>query len=137
MKYSEFEPIDISRGTNQQLALVNDSFEGKVPEVWRDMAELNFVAMRCHASLGSITDSSLVEMAVMLVYQLSSTLGGCNVYIPNGLISVRGEKSAIIAKEYTGHNLRQLARKHKVSEMRIRQIIQDQANQAKGKKLTP
>lgn len=137
MKYSEFEPIDIDRATHKQLAVVNALFVGKAPPVWRDMAELNFVAMRCNTALASIPDSSLADMAVVLVYQLASTLGGCNVYIPNGLITVKSEKTALVVKEYTGNNLRELARKHQVSEERIRQIIKDQAKKAKSEKEKP
>lgn len=135
MSFSSFEPVDLSRATNEQLALVNACFADNAPEIWRDMAELNFVAMRCNASLDSIPDSSLVAVAVTLVHQLASNLGGRNVYFANGLISMKTEKNALIAKEYTGNNVGQLAQKYRVSEMRIRQIIKGDADSKKAARI--
>ena len=132
MKYSEFQPFGTSNATNKQFALIAIAIGSNAPEIWREMAELNFVALRCDAALKHMSDQAIADLSIVLVYQLIASMGGGVVYIPNGFKSVRGEKYALIAKEYTGNNLRQLASKYGVSEMRIRQIVQDDAKSKKA-----
>lgn len=132
MKYSEFTPIDLDRASTQQLALVTAAFSKKAPDMWRDIAELNFVALRFNAAFKALPDPLLAEASVGLVYQLASSFGGHNFYMPNGWASSRGEKYALIVKEYRGNNIRELAIKYRVSENRIRQIIQEEANRKKA-----
>lgn len=71
-------------------------------------------------------------MAVNLVHQLVSSFGGGALYIPTGMKFFKGNKNALIAREFNGANIRQLARKHRVSDMRVRQIIQEQADLKKS-----
>lgn len=132
MKYSEFEPFDPISVTSEQLALVVIALGPNVPEVWREIAELNFIALRCNAALKHMSDPVIADLSVVLVYQLIASMGGNTVYMANGFKSVRGEKNVLIAKEYTGNNVRQLARKYRVSDMRVRQIIQEQADLKKA-----
>lgn len=132
MKYSEFEPGEMDSVSSIQLDMVAASFEQKTPPLWLEIAELNFISLRCNPALESMADQSLADMAVAQVYRLISSMGGQNVYFPNGYTSVRGEKNTLIAKEFTGNNIRALAKKYRVSEMRVRQIIQDQANLKKA-----
>ncbi|MHB8949316.1 MAG: Mor transcription activator family protein [Rhodoferax sp.] len=132
MKFSEFIPIDLDRASTQQLEIVNAVFEQKAPDVWRDIAELNFVALRDNKALEAMPDQLLADMAVCLVYQLISSMGGSAVYLPNGWASMLREKNALIAKEFRGNNIRALSKKHRVSETRIRQIVNEQADLKKA-----
>lgn len=51
--------------------------------------------------------------------------GGTSLYVPNGShIKSTNEKKAIIA-EFKGNNLRELAKKYGKSDMRIRQIVNE------------
>jgi Mor family transcriptional regulator len=132
MHHSNFEPADPSSATDQQRALVNAAFAGQVPEVWIDLAELNFVALRVVPALETLSDETLALMAVNLVHQLASSFGGGALYIPMGMKFFKGNKNALIASEFNGANIRQLARKHSISDMRVRQIIQEQADLKKS-----
>ncbi len=127
MKYSKFTPIDASLVTSQQLELVHAAFGGDVPEVWREIVELNFAALRFCVGLEKIPDQVLAEAAVGTVYQFISSFGGNSVYLPNGNWFVKKEQAILIANEYRGNNIRELARKNKCTEMRIRQILKEQA----------
>ncbi len=132
MNHSNFEPVDLSSATNQQRALVNAAFAGKVPEVWLDFAELNFVALRVSPALATLSDEKLALIAVNLVYQLASSYGGTQPYIPQGAKFFQGNKYALIVSQFNGTNIRELARKHRVSDTRVRQIIQEQADLKKS-----
>lgn len=123
MPYSNFEPIDQSRATDEQRALVNASFAGDAPEIWRDMAELNFCALRFYSLFEALADDELAGMAVNLVYQFVESFGGTQAYIPSGAKYHQAIKEAQIIKEFDGRNSRQLAKKHSLSDSRIFQII--------------
>lgn len=125
MNHSAFEPVDLSRATSEQLAMVNACFAGDAPELWRDLAELNFVALRAVSVFDSHSDDVLAFMAVNLVHQLVASFGGTQPYIPSGTSFHKSAKGAQIVKEFNGRNIRQLAMKHRLSETRIRQFIQD------------
>lgn len=128
MNFTEFAPIDLDRASDQQLALVSATFSKKAPDMWKDIAELNFVALRFNSAFNALPDQLLADAAVVLVYQLASSMGGQNVYMPSGFASMRGEKDALIAKDFRGNNIRHLAIKYRVSENRIRQIVKEQAD---------
>ncbi|MFZ3159103.1 MAG: Mor transcription activator family protein [Rhodoferax sp.] len=128
MDKNTFMPVNLSRATDEQLKKVNDAFGDSAPEVWRDIAELNFVALRFCSLFDALTDDELVVMSVNLVLQLVSSFGGIAVYIPNGIKYFKAPMNASIAKEFKGNNIRQLAMKHKISDMRVRQILQEQAD---------
>lgn len=132
MKYSEFIPIDLARASDQQLALVNAHFDKSAPEVWRDFAELNFVFLRFNATFKDMPDQLLADAAVGLVCQCSSSFGGQQFYFPRGLALLSRERSALILKEFRGNNFRELAIKHRVTDSRIRQIVQEQADLKKA-----
>lgn len=131
MKHSSVEPVDLTRVTSEQLATVNACFAGNAPELWCDIAELNFAALRAASIFDSQSDEALAAMSVNLVYQLVASFGGTQMYIPSGTKFHQSAKSAQIAKEFNGRNIRQLAMKHQCSETRIRQIIQKDADSKK------
>lgn len=128
MDKNTFMPIDIGRATDDQLKKVNDAFGDSAPEVWRDIAELNFVVLRFCSLFDALTDDELAVMSVNLVLQLVSSFGGITVYIPSGVKYLKADMNANIVKEFKGNNIRQLAMKNKISEMRVRQILQEQAD---------
>ncbi len=127
MTHSIFEPVDLSRATEKQLDLVNACFVGDAPEIWRDMAELNFVALRSVSIFDPLSDEALAAMSVNLVHQLVESFGGTQPYIPSGTKYHQAVKAAQIVKEFDGRNTRQLAVKHKLSEVRVYQIIKGEA----------
>lgn len=134
MTHQTFEPIDLSRATHHQLAMVNAALDAGAPEVWRDIAELNFVALRFSLLFDAQTDDELAVMAVNLVHQLVESFGGTHHYIPLGRKIQTQAKSNQIVKEFDGKNIRRLALKHNFSEVRVRQIIKKDADLKKSKK---
>lgn len=120
-----FKPVALDFATEKQLGLVNACFVGDAPEIWRDIAELNFVALRSVSIFAPLSDEALAVMSVNLVHQLVEIFGGTQPYIPGGTAYHKAAKAAQIVKEFDGRNIRQLAVKNKLSENRIRQIIQD------------
>ena len=85
MKFSEFVPLDVTRASAQQLALVRATFgQENTPETWVEMAELGYMALRNMPALKSIADQDLADVCVAQVYQRMSVMGGSAVYFPNG-----------------------------------------------------
>lgn len=132
MNHSSFEPVDLNCATSEQRAMVNACFAGDAPERWRDIAALNFVALRAVSIFSSQSDEALALMSVNLVHQLVSSYGGTQPYIPQGVKFFQGNKYDLIASEFNGRNIRELARKHHVSDTRVRQIIQEQEDLKKS-----
>lgn len=135
MKHSNFKPVELSSATTQQFALVNIAFAGKVPALWTEFAEQNFVVLRASPDLRGVSDDSLAMIAANLVRQLASSHGGTQPYIPVGMQIAKGNKYDLIAQEFNGKNFRELAKKYEVSESRIRQIVIEQANLKKSSRI--
>lgn len=133
MRFSEYIAPDPGRITSQQLEMVNAAFGSKVPEVWIEIAELNFGALRACVLFKTLTDQALATMAVDLVYQLVSSMGGNGIYLPNGHAVVKGETNALIYKEFRGNNYQALASKYHLTPFRIRQIVKEQDELKKSK----
>jgi Mor family transcriptional regulator len=123
MKFSEFVPVDISRVSSQQLELVNTALDKDSPEIWRDLAELYFLALRNSGCLKGLKDESLVEVAIALVYQTIQNLGGTAVYLPKGRRLNAGERNTLIEAEYRGNNLKSIAKKYDLTVVHVRQIL--------------
>lgn len=123
MNLSDFKPVDLDRATVEQLNLVNEKFNGDAPEVWRDIAELNFCALRFCGLFEALTDDELALMSVNLVYQLASGFGGTQPYIPTGERYGKNRRNENILKAFRGNNYRELASKYCLSDKRIRDII--------------
>jgi len=116
--------------TVDQLDLVNQKFTFNAADVWREIAELNFVALRFCPIFDALSDDDLAQLAVNLVYQLASVLGGSQPYIACGEQRHRNKRDEIIFHDFQGNNYLELARRFNLTEPRIRQIIntQRQAN---------
>lgn len=84
MKFSEFVPLDVTRASAQQLALVRATFgQENTPETWVEMAELGYMILRNMPALKSIADQDLADVCVAQVYQRMCVMGGCGVYFAN------------------------------------------------------
>lgn len=56
---------------------------------------------------------------------LASKLGGESLYLPRLSTLHRQIRDRRIQEEFTGYNIRQLARKHHISAKRVQQIVKD------------
>lgn len=126
MKYPDYCPAGASFATSQQRELVHESFDATVPDVWREIAELNFSALRRSVFFEKYPDEMLAVMAVELVYELVACFGGNTMYLPNGWQKMKNIKNALIARDFKGNNIRELAKKYGLSDMRVRQILEEQ-----------
>lgn len=71
--------------------------------------------------LATIAEVVGVEKAIVLV----DKFGGERIYIPCLSTLRRQVRDRKIKKEFNGYNLRTLARKHRLSTQRVKQIVKD------------
>lgn len=68
--------------------------------------------------------SQIVEwLGLELTLKLASELGGRNIYFPKTDALQRISRDKAICREFTGFNLLELARKHDLTENRVREIL--------------
>lgn len=134
MQLQKFTPMDISQVPAHELALATASLEENSPKVWIELAEILWVGLRNAQALKDIPDVELSDVVAMQVKQMAFSIGGSGYYIPKGYVFSARAKAAKIAKDFDGKNTQMLARKHGVSDNRIRQILheQDVYNRPKG-----
>lgn len=63
------------------------------------------------------------EVAAEVCDELALEWGGTGIYVPRYQPLRQRERNRMIFMEYNGRNLRQLAKKHGISEMRVMQIV--------------
>lgn len=105
-------------------ALLKQWDPGSGPNSGR-LARCAMAALANVAALQRIPVQAKARCAVDISYQLISCLVSSEpLYIPTGRVSVpvAARKRAVI-QEFTGRNYAQLARKHGITEMRVRQIL--------------
>ena len=132
MNYTDFKPLEIGRMA-LDLSMVEMAIDPDAPEIWIELSELVYVVLRNSPDTAPLTDEQLARCAVQTVYQMASTLGGQSVYLPIGIRAVSVQKKREIAAAFKGHNHAELARKHGVTETRIRQILAERKAVTKGK----
>ncbi|NLI14569.1 Mor transcription activator family protein [Pelotomaculum propionicicum] len=67
--------------------------------------------------------------------QLAMELGGSYLYIPKYDSVIKNVRDRMIRKEFTGFNVRDLAKKYCLSESWIRDILQDTIGSERGEQL--
>jgi len=65
----------------------------------------------------------LAEIVIGQIDRVALALGGCQFYLPRGISCKLSARDKEIYAQYKGHNKRALARKYKLTDMRIDQII--------------
>lgn len=63
------------------------------------------------------------EIAMTVTEHVRKNIGGVNVYIPRGNVYEATQREQQIYRDFKGDNHHELARKHNLTEMRIRQIV--------------
>ncbi|WP_104372427.1 Mor transcription activator family protein [Desulfocucumis palustris] len=79
-----------------------------------------------------MTIASLIGLENTLL--LAGKLGGESVYFPRLTSLNRYARNRRIQEEFTGYNIRSLAKKHHISIRRVQQIVKDIKPKDKGKK---
>lgn len=133
MNYADFTPVKAQELNASDLHAVQEAMDPSAPEIWVELAEILYSPLRSAPALASVQDVELAVCVVQAIYQMASELGGNTLYVPKGVKAVSGQKKRAIAAEFKGHNHAELARKHGVTDTRVRQILAEQAAAAKGK----
>ena len=123
MKFTDYQPIDISACRADELAPISKHMDASAPEIWINLAEMFYLTLRANPELAGVSDDALGLCATQAVYQMATDFGGYGVYLPKGVKPRQAEKSKAIAAEFTGHNSQALAKKYGITDMRVRQIL--------------
>jgi Mor family transcriptional regulator len=132
MKFTEFKPISLHGITKKQATTLDALFEYQGLDSLRSIGLSHFAVLRNLPELKPIEDDRLAEVSIQLMHQIMADMGGISIYIPNGKVIKAREMSLKISSEFNGKNSFELAKKHGISEMRVRQIIQE-CNHFNGK----
>ncbi len=133
MNYADFKPVKAHQFNASDLHPVHEAMDPSAPEIWVELAEIMYLALRAAPALASVPDEGLAVGVVHAIYQMATELGGDSVYIPKGTKPVTDQKKRAIAAAFKGHNHAELARAHGVTQTRVRQILADQSTATKGK----
>jgi Mor family transcriptional regulator len=110
--------LSLENVTEAELAPLEALFDPGYPERLRDMAISLFLELK---SLDA--DVPPHEMALALTERVSTELGGGQFYMHKGFSYRLTNRDRQIMREFTGNNHHLLAKKHNLSDMRVRQIV--------------
>lgn len=123
MKFTDYQPIEISAFRADEIAPISKHMDASAPEIWISLAEMFYLRLRANPELAGVSDDALGLCATQAVYQMATDFGGYGVYLPKGVKPKQAEKNKAIAAEFTGHNSQALAKKYGITDMRVRQIL--------------
>ncbi len=110
--------------TMQDVALLEQLLGTAYPERLREIATYLFAELLDHDDLVAVHGrSGLAELAVAQTARLAENIGGQNAYIPKGVSYRLTPRNRQMCAEFRGNNYTELARRYKLSEMRVRQIV--------------
>jgi Mor family transcriptional regulator len=113
-------PLDPRAGIPAPLAaLMDDHF----PERLAIMATHLYSVLAAADDLRPLGEARLAELVLDQVDRYSAEEGGSSFYVMKGLRFRLSQRDRRIVDEFTGNNIEQLAAKHGLSDMRIRQIL--------------
>lgn len=113
---------DLHAMTEADIAPLEALFGDGSPVVWCEIAISLYTYLRA-VEMPTSDPASLAAHAVGLTRQLTKDFGGNALYIPNGAKFDAKLTAAKIRLEFKGNNVRQLATKYGVSDVRVRQIL--------------
>lgn len=90
----------------------------------------DIIANQILKSMGASYEHKADFIADRCVESMSEEFRGTYVYVPASIVN-KEERNKQIKEEFDGKNIRQLSRKHKLSAMRIYQIINDKSENNK------
>lgn len=111
--------------TAQEKAHLDAVLDEAYPERLREVAYHLYASLLRTDALRSLERSALAEMALRQTERLSQEMGGGNFYMHKGLAFRLTQRDREMCSKFNGRNYHQLAREYDLSEMRIRQIIDE------------
>jgi len=125
----------------EQLSPLQLAMPEQFVERLSDMA-LSMYAVLVDGEKGKSVDEmgAAARLAIRLVVQLCQDFGGRSFYMhksPLAAVYAQAARDKAIADAFNGRNILDLARQHGLTEMRIRQIVNQQHQREKSVKLSP
>jgi len=105
------------------LVTLEQLLDPAYPEGWREIATCLYVQLRGRAEVAQLGDVRLAQIALALTEGLRAEIGGAQPYLSKGVDYELSLRDRQILAEYTGRNLAALARKHNITERRLRDIL--------------
>lgn len=94
------------------------------PEILREMVETIFDALKTFPEFQQENETRCAQLAFEITEQLRRQFSGSQFYFPKGNSYVVNMRAQEIYDDFTGNNHAELVRKYGLSEVRIRQIIE-------------
>lgn len=113
------------------LAPLAALFAPNYPERLREIAERLYLQLADESDTAALGLPRLAVLALAQTERLSLELGGGGFYMHKGNSYRLSKRYRKIWEEFTGKNYTQLARKYDLTEMRIKQIVDEIRQQEK------
>lgn len=116
--------ISLSTVKAEDLGVLEAQFVGAYPDQFMDLARCLFLALMNHPKAVQVLDvTDMAQIAFNQVNEFCRECGGGNFYLPKNISKNSKERAAKIFEDFDGGNIRQLSKKYKLSEQRIRDIL--------------
>lgn len=123
MSLENFQPVDMTQVSMADLAPLHSVLDEAMTEKQREFAEVAYVGLLGSGVANAVPRELLGLAACAVMFQVAHVLGGATFYIPKIDQLQRVWRERHISANFNGRNYAQLARKHGLSEMRVRQIL--------------
>jgi len=115
---------DLAHITAETLGFLENLLPEDINQELRAVATSMYLALIEDSELQeALSLERLATIAVALLDRVSLDHGGTSFYLPKGMVRKRSQRDREIFAEFNGKNMRELARKHNLSDMRIYQIV--------------
>lgn len=81
MKFTDYQPIDISACRADEIAPISKHMDASAPEIWISLAEMLYLTLRANPALAGVSDDALGLCATQALYQIAMDFGGDTVYL--------------------------------------------------------
>jgi Mor family transcriptional regulator len=122
MSDNQNDMFGVSSSSSDILAHLGDNIE-EVKHSWpQALAELVDVLSECRKKQGVAEDTAQKE-GLQLALEIADYFGGMQFYLPKAITLKNEMRNIQIWHEFTGRNVKELARKHKLTEVCVYKII--------------
>lgn len=105
------------------------------PEVWKEISTLLYTELMTEAPQPvALIAPQAAQIAIAQTQKLGRYFGGISVYMPMGVKLDAKTLARRIVEGFSGNNHNELARRHGISSMRVRQIIDTHAKAKQAQK---
>ena len=101
----------------------NQEFSNLAPDFLLDLARYTESAVK---QVLDTNDNTAQQVGQIVAMAISKDWRGQSIYIPRGVSLLAYQRDLQIWREFNGRNYAELARRHGLTEMRVRQIVAEQ-----------